>query len=370
VAAIDIAELAPWSEYRLPACPWPGFWGFNPTILRVPDDSGDVHAGAWLCVQRCANYHLPGSGAQGNSTSSHNGVAQRIRNRNWLLELDPDGWQAVSDVEICDRSVYAQAAAARGPNAPSAHVLGYEDLRLAWSKADGLVASATTMTCNEKGVLELAVLDLGDDYQIEGVQPLRGPWSERHQKNWMPMLGGDRVRWLYSPEDGGVHDRDGRVCGVHRRVPRAATSVPVSRAQVKAHSTSFQHGAQHVQIMPARHKVTPPRQTPLALRGGTQLVPVPEVGADRYLGLVHACHVTTTKHYWHHVVLVGAAGDLLAMSSPLKLSPQHGIEFAAGLARDPSDSDRVVITYGVEDDSARLAETSLASLVELLEDVA
>jgi hypothetical protein len=220
-------------------------------------------------------------------------------------------------------------------------------------------------------VLEIAVLELGGAYQINAVQPLRGPWSGRHQKNWMPMLGGDRVRWLYSPQDGGIHDRDGRIVPAHRRIAnlRAQANSMIAPAHVRAQAnrasaTSFQHGAQNVQIMPARHRVTPPRQIPLDLRGGTQLVPVPELGADRWLGFVHGCHVTTTKYYYHHVVLIGPAGDLLAMSPAVKLSPHHGIEFAAGLARD---GDRAIVTYGVEDDSARLAETSIAELAGTLQ---
>ena len=316
MAAIDVGSLVPWREFRLPASPFQGTWGFNPSIVRVPDDSGDAHAGKWLCVMRCANYHLPGSGAQGNSTHSENGVAQRIRNRNWIMELDEQAWSPRDAREIVDRSSYAS-----GRTAQSGHILGYEDLRLAWSPCDGLVASATTMVCNSDGVLEIAALDLDDDYQIEAVQPLRGSWSGRHQKNWMPILGGDCVRWLYSPEDGGVHDRDGRVIKEHRRVALPQQTSLIAPEHVRAHATSFQHGAIGVQLLPSRTQVRPPRQTPLSLRGGTQLVPVPEVGRDRYLGLAHGCHVGTTKHYWHHLILVGGAGDLLAMSPAVKLSP-------------------------------------------------
>src|SRR4029077_16227125 len=288
MAATDIALLVPWAEYHLSQSPWPGTWGFNPTIVRIPDDSGDAHAGKWLCNLRCANYHLPGSGAQENSTESKSGVAKRIRNRNWLLELDPkNGWNPKHAVEVLDRSGYANAA-------PSTYVLGYEDLRLAGSPSDGLIASATAMATNEHGVLEIVVLDLDDDYQIEGVQPLRGAWSERHQKNWMPFLGGTCGRWLYSPQDGIVHDRSGRLARVHRRGPKHRVPLvaePWGQSVGRAQPTSFRHGALDVQMLPSRHRVTPPRQTPLDLRGGTQLVPVPEIGPDRFLGLVHACQI-------------------------------------------------------------------------------
>jgi hypothetical protein len=374
MAAVAIDDFAPWREFRLPSSPFEDTpWAFNPTIVRVPD--GDhAHAGQWIVNLRCANYHLPGSGIQGNSTGSRSGVANRIRNRNWALVLDPDrGWNAIDHAEVIDRSDIATAIATRGPNGPSSHVLGYEDLRLAWSPRDGLIASGTTMSCNEQGVLEIAVLDLDGDLSIANVQPLRGPWSERHQKNWMPFLGhpsGD-VRWLYAPQDGGVHDRDGRLCATHRRaplpdVPRASMVAPQHVRDSMAKATHFQNGAMGVAILASRQRVAPPRQTPLDLRGGTQLVPVPEAGADRYLGLVHAARVTQIKWYTHHVVLVSGTGDLLAISPAVKLSPEHGIEFAAGLARD---GDLAVVTYGVEDDSARLAETSVSALLRTLEAV-
>jgi len=366
-----ISDLVPWREFILPRSPWENTWAFNPSIVRIPDDADHPHAGAWLCNLRCANYHLPGSAVQENSTHSQNGVARRIRNRNWMLVLDPATWRAVDAVEVCDRSEYASSR-----NAASGHVLGYEDLRLAYSDSDGLIASATTMICNSDGVLEIAVLDLDDEYQIESVQPLRGSWSGRHQKNWMPILpgsgaNGEHVRWLYSPEDGGVHDRSGRMIREHRRVPVPQKTSMIAPDHVRAHATSFQHGAIGVSLLPSRQRVAPPRQTPLDLRGGTQLIPAPEAGPDRWLGLVHGCRVSTRKDYWHHAVLVGPAGDLLAISPAMKLSSDHGIEFAAGLARDPSgDGDRLVVTYGIEDDYACLAVTSARRLLATLEPIA
>ena len=355
-----IADLAPWKIHRLPPSPWPGTWGFNPSIVRIPDDATGPHAGKWLCVIRCANYHLPGS------TSSH--PAQRIANRNWLLELDSSNdWRSVFDCEIRERVPVRVSGT-------STHVLGYEDLRLAWSPQDGLIASATSMAHNETGTLEIVVLELDEGYQIRSAQPLRGPWSDRHQKNWMPILGGPSVRWLYSPQGGAVRERSSSDPDPDPvPVPDPDLRILPGPGRDRERGRRRPHAQANVTIRPgpippARRQATAsPRNTPLALRGGTQLVPVPELGPDRYLGLVHACEIGEIKEFTHQVALASGSGKLIATSRPLKLSPEHGIEFAAGLARDPGSQDRIVITYGIEDDSAWLAETSLDALISLLE---
>lgn len=363
MTAAAISDLVPWREVALPASPWESFWAFNPTILRVPDDADSTHAGSWLCNLRCASYHLPGSGAQRNSTESPGAVARRIENRNLVAVLDPSTWEAIQTYELHDRvPPYRRSAA---------HVLGYEDLRLAYTKADGLIATATTMQCSSDGTLEIAVLEIDDDLEVTSVQPLRGDWSGRHQKNWMPYVGDDtaELRLLYSVEEGGVHDRGGRLVPLHGRKYEIAKAIiaPVPtaggrRSQAGLPMASFQNGSMTVQIMAGRSRVAPPRQTQLTLRGGTQLV---SIGGDLYLGLAHGCRLTAErKFYWHHAVIVSGTGRLQACSRPVKLAPDHGIEFAAGLAREPG-SDCAVVTFGVDDDFAILAETELSALVDL-----
>jgi hypothetical protein len=362
VPIADIAELVPWRVHALPSSPWASTWAFNPTIVRIPDNAAHAHAGAWLVNMRCANYHLPGSGAQANSTGSTSGAAKRIENRNLLLVMDPETWAPVEKIELRDRvPPYRRSAA---------HVLGYEDLRLAYTRADGLVATATTMQCSSEETLEIAVLQIDGDFAISSVQPLRGEWSGRHQKNWMPYVGDDEaeLRLLYSVEEGGVHDRGGRVFPSHGKKYRNTIAVPVPSPQGKrpgrvahAQPTNFQHGACSVQIMGGRSAIARPRSTQLSLRGGTQLV---SIGNDRYLGLAHGAQITPErKYYWHHVVIVNGSGELEARSRPIKLSPQHGIEFAAGLAF--GGGHRAIVTFGIDDDFAVLAETTVGALVDL-----
>jgi hypothetical protein len=321
-----ITDLVSWREIDLPRAPWNDADCHNPSILRVPDDAGDAHAGTWLCNLRATRYpadcpmahHWPG---HPRFRSHHEADASRDRGRshcshthNYLLTLDADrGWRATSGREIG----YAQSIA---PPYCAYNYVGYEDLRLGWSPKDGLVASGTTLIHNGDGTFEIACLELDADYQIWRATPLRGWWSEACQKNWAPILGMSSARWLYSPLGGGVVDKVGG---------GMPTARPFS----------------------------------LALCGGTQLVPT---SPETFLGLGHGYDPRPNggRFYWHRVFVVSADGEMIRQSPPFKLS-EYDVDFACGLAVDPRDGDRAVVTYGVGNVASRLAETSLDALLEL-----
>jgi len=89
----------------------------------------------------------------------------------------------------------------------------------------------------------------------------------------------------------------------------------------------------------------------------------------RWLGLAHGCRVGAGKHYWHTFYSVDWNGTLLEISEPFKLAPSVGIEFAAGMAHDPQ-TDRLAISYGIEDDSAHVGVTTLSAALATLRPVA
>ena len=100
------------------------------------------------------------------------------------------------------------------------------------------------------------------------------------------------------------------------------------------------------------------------LRGGSQLLAVSE---DAWLGIGHEMKfVKGLKYYWHTWFLTDARGKLKAASEPMKLSGQHGIEFAAGMA---IDGDRLVVSFGVDDGECKLGETRLSAVMEQLRPV-
>ena len=336
------AELAPWEVHSLGASPFPGYWCFNPSILRTPD-------GRWLCAIRCANYHLPGSGA---APARDPGP---VRNRILLMTLDPATWQATRVVEVIDRT------GVMGVWAPA---LGFEDLRLVWTQTSkgrpGLCATASAMRL-DTSMLEIVLLEINEaTASIEVAQPLRGAWSKQHQKNWAPYHDAPEFRALFSVLGGGVHDRSGRVVPTYPPIALEPTNAPRGPSHV-----TMRNGAMEVSIRSGQVKPPAPAHTRLALRGGSQLAPIE---SGRWLGIAHGCIVSFTKMYWHRWYEVDADGALLSLSEPFKLCPEFGIEFAAGLAIDPGTG-RVVVSYGIEDDAAMLGVTELDAVIATLRDV-
>jgi hypothetical protein len=318
--------------------------------------------GRWLCSIRCANYHLPGS------TLAPDVKPERLRNRNLMVTLDPETWRITDAVEMIDLD------AARGAWR-SDRGFGFEDLRLAWTERDGLFAIGNSLALNDTGTLEICRLALDADFQIVGCEALRGSsWSAGHQKNWSPMQYEHSARFLYSPLEGGIHDRNGRMVPTHK-APAIADEDPIepetARPADRGRPIHHNNGAIEVIVGPNRggHRATP-RKAALSLRGGTQLLPI---GDGRWLGLAHGCRVSTTKMYWHRWIVVDHDGALLALSDPMKLDPYVGIEFAAGLAASPQTlTDRrgpLVVSYGIEDDAAFLGVTELGAVLGLVHEV-
>jgi hypothetical protein len=340
-----IAELVPWRELELPRAPWADADCFNPSILRVPDDANDVHAGTWLCNIRATSYpaacpdarHWPKNprfrDREAGLSPTDFGRSYCSHTRNWIWTLDPrHGWRATDGKEVAWRS-------GLGPECAYNYV-GYEDLRLAWSPSEGLVASGTTLAHNHDGAFEIVVLDLDDDCQIDRATPVRGWWSRECQKNWSPFLGLPVARWLYSPIGGGVVDR-------------AGGGMPAARA----FSPELCGGTQLVPVSGDRIS---------ALFSGGVAQPGEAASCETFLGLGHGYDPLPDggRRYWHRAFVVATDGEMVAGSPRFKLS-EHDIDFACGLAVDPRESDRAVVTYGVGNTASRLAETSLSALLGL-----
>lgn len=357
MAIAALSDLAHWAVYSLGESPFPGTWCFNPSVLATPD-------GRWLCSVRCSNYHMPGS------TFAARMKQVKVSNRNLLLELEPKTWRVLAAHELVD--------ATDGKKLGTWSGAGFEDLRLIWSDALGVsaIGSAMRPDFESGGVNEIVSLELDDEYQIVKATPLRGSWSTQHQKNWSPFQGEPEPRMLYSPLDGGIHDLSGRLVATHDPLSLDEDAALQDRViespampGIGGVPTRVQHGAIEVQInrrtMPREVMEHKPTQVRLALRGGTQLVR-PRDGDDVWLGIAHGCRIERGfKMYWHRAYTVNAAGDLLELGQPFKLAPKVGIEFAAGLAID-RERDRAMISFGIEDDSAWLGETTISGLLATL----
>lgn len=291
--AIDFAPEADWNAS-------------NPSIYSEGDRV--------RCIVRTVNYRIVNGGyvtppADVVRDDGRWKGWQVIRTRNFLLDLDAD-LKTTKTTELVD---------ATGESRTGYPIHGFEDARLfAWRGS--WWASATVCDFTEDGRREIALLQIDDDGQVTRAEPLRGPWSVHAQKNWMPLVDGDQVRFIYATSlDGDVGSTT-----VFDLV-EASDSDAKLRYSAKAPSGDYAHGR---------------------LRGGSQALKVDG-------GWIFAVHDVafpgSGRIYLHRFVFVDDALQLVSMTDPFYFE-QLGIEFCAGLARA---GDKLVASYAVNDGSAR-----------------
>ena len=186
---------------------------------------------------------------------------------------------------------------------------GYEDCRL-FSRRSRLCASATV--CNQvpnDPRPKITVLDFDDvgDVVASHVQP-----SNRHEKNWMPVVDGDALRFVYSADPRIVLDYDDETHAVRP-----------SACDVNLHAAT--------------------------LRGGSQLIPY-ESG---FVSVVHEVHKESDGRYsyLHRLMLFDRELHRVRLSKPFYFHTL-GIEFCAGLAQWNGS---FVMSFGIADREACLA---------------
>lgn len=324
-----------------------GWWSFNPSVHH------DRVAGRWRCVLRCANYTLPG----GVPKLSPDARAGKAQTRNAVALFDPCTLELSGLREMRELD--------DAPRAPTCQSLGYEDMRIFRTERDGLSGIATALQLNleHPSVPEMVLCQLDSACDVVSATPLRGAWSHRPQKNWSPFDGTREPRLLYSIERGIVMGGEGPLSGpppanVSSPRPNAAVAAVASRCGVEVKVT--------VNGQPrTSHPPTPaPVPGSTELRGGSQLV---EIGDDLWLGIGHEMKLLPprrTKFYWHSLYACDGDGRMVLRSSPFKLSPTHGIEFAAGLAVD--DRGGVAISFGTDDHESWIGVTCLDAIMKVL----
>ena len=266
------------------------YTAMNPSVMLDGDDL--------VAVIRGVNYRLD---APDRSWPK----LREIRTRNHLARLARDG--TILDV----REIVP--AATIPPAFPSA-VLGFEDLRL-FRWRGRLHATATVRDRNAAMRCEIALIALDDDARIVDLAVLRGYRDDLHQKNWMPAVDGDDLKFVYLCDPTTVlrYDSAGRRAVVH------ATHEP---------SVALDH-----------------------LRGGSQLVRFD----DGWLCLTHEVVAIepSRRRYLHRFVRFDRAFRVEAITEPFRFADEP-IEFAAGLAWD-AGRDVLVASYGVQDCRAMMA---------------
>ncbi len=156
--------------------------------------------------------------------------------------------------------------------------------------------------------------------------------------------------------------------GVEGRGPRTRCRHPPPRDVVTRRSSV------EVKVVPRNvHRDVLPRGAPGAqaarvgsdgLRGGGQLIPI---ARDRWLSIAHEMTLegqTRKKLYWHTFYVVDERGRVTERSAPLKLSGDHGIEFAAGIMLDGAGG--VAVSYGTDDHESWVGRLELDELIDAL----
>lgn len=281
-------------ELKLPLeYPWVGV---NPSIFLYNDQK--------ICIIRGVNFEPAGDGYR---VRDSDGI---VRTQNWWTELD-DNYNIISAKEIHNLTnmLYSKYP-----------VQGFEDMRLFRWK-DRYWATCTVCNAFDRGSshstgqrCEIGFLSLTDEHDISSCQLLRGSWSQWHQKNWRPLVRGDRLSWIYSSSPLFIVDYDDNKNEVVSELP-------------------------------------PPPPPPL-LRGSTRAIQLPD---GRFIWMDHEVSFDdrySGRLYQERFILADKnLTYIIGMSEPFHFHNEPGIEFCAGLALD---GDVLVASYGMRDIKAML----------------
>lgn len=236
-----------------------------------------------------------------------------IRTKNYLVELTDD-WKIVSQVQLqvdYPKSGYI--------------VEGLEDIRL-HPVDDRLFCSATLRDL--AGWDSTCRIATGEvvNHQVKNLTLLASP-SPAHEKNWMPLAGRFN-QWIYSCHFGERVTLVSAIDGQWVLDPQAPT-FPLAKG--------FRGGSQAVEVLPGQwlacvHEV--------AFNGGHRV-------------------------YEHRFVLFDeqAHWKITAVSMPFVFTSPFLIEFAAGMALK---GDRLVLSFGVMDECASVAEMDLEDVLRFV----
>lgn len=283
--------------------------------VRIPDVNPDktyantnpsiaVVDGKLKAIVRTVSYRIRPDG-----TYDYNGHAA-IRTTNFLVDLD-DNFAASNAVELKRPTGF--------PEPVFKDVLDVEDMRLfphnghLW--ANGCVLEQNSQAWREQFLMKLNPVT-GEVTDWGRIEPAFV--EKRNEKNWMPILDGGHLKWMYAP---------GVVIGAGGQ--RVANNPPALEAD--------------------------------DFSGGGQLVPM-DTG---FLGIVHTARPDPTngkRYYWHRFVQFDQAYHLQKVSRPFVFFDKQ-IEFAAGLALHGG---KVIVSFGVLDREAWVASIDEHELRDLL----
>jgi hypothetical protein len=350
-------DLLPWKVTDISLRPYSHFWSFNPSI--------HYDGATWRCVLRCADYCMEG----GKTTRSKKARPGEALTKNAMVIFDASSWRPLEIYKIKERDGLRRAACSS---------VGYEDVRLFRTDAGGLQGIAASLhlwrdQSSRKPRAEQVLISFDENYDVVAAAPLRGSWSTEPQKNWSPFDHSTEPRFLITIDEGRLLGPGGALGLDEARVLPGVVRSPYRNPPPEKQRRAQRRARKVVQEKEERrdsnsrgHRSFSSSDDLLTgatpLRGGTQLV---RLGPDAWLGIGHAMKFVGGSKCYHHVwYVVDDCGRRTMTSPPMKLAPDRGIEFAAGLAIDEA---RVVVSFGVDDAESKIAETSLSAVKALLQ---
>ena len=296
-----LSESCPsFESRRIDFDPPDGWKAMNPSVANVN--------GSLMCVVRTVNYTMDDNGRYLIKDVADDGVCgcnandtNPINTRNWLLWLGADPMTLTHPV--------ANELLPPG-NLPAPlfkQVVGFEDMRL-FSYKNEMWVSACMRETTVEGRCEQVLAKVRGGYGSLQLSDWKRMPTSNYEKNWMPIDGD--MRWMYRL-DKFVNDKV------------EFTDLPKS---------DFDVGQ---------------------ISGGSQVIPF---NGGR-ICLVHEARPLPDKphkrYYWHRFAYLDHEFKLTHLSHPFVFDDKQ-IEFAAGLCWHP-DGKRLVISYGVRDEEARIA---------------
>jgi glycosyltransferase involved in cell wall biosynthesis len=287
-----------------------GYRPTNPSVTRQGDEI--------VLVQRTVNYTIDHAFPDEDNRRYKTRDGTPFHTRNFLLRLD-NGLTIRSQREILPPSDMPE------PVWPS--VRGFEDARVfAWRDALWCIACVRELTPD--GWCEQVLARINENEsgpcRLTDWRVLRPEGPRQHEKNWMPRVTDDALEFIY-------------LCDPTRLVDERGKTLTETIPPIQAH----------------------------LFRGGSQLISF----EDGWLALVHEVRVLRDggqRHYRHRFVWFDQAARLCRVSRSFFFQ-NRGIEFAAGLAWH-TDGRRLMISYGVEDQEARVATVDAEEVWRVLED--
>jgi tetratricopeptide (TPR) repeat protein len=263
-----------------------------------------------VMVQRTVNFRI------GNNGQYETPAGTSVHTRNFLVGLN-------SDLETEWAKEILPPADLPVPSFTL--VLGFEDLRLFhWRGEIWCIACIRELTA--EGWCEQVLARIDDEdrttCRLTNWRILRPEGMRRHEKNWIPQICGDQLRFIYLCDPTQILDEQARTI---------AQTIPTIAAE--------------------------------QFRGSTQAIAF----KDGWLAIIHEVQIKVDKRcYQHRFIWFDETNKLRLVSRPFYFQTK-GIEFAVGLAWHP-DEKNLLISYGTSDSESWIATVNSEQVLAILED--